>query len=109
MNTLTTRATITTNDLDNPTRNVWHETQREAQDADNDGWAKRHCQAATQTFQQQGSGDGPITVGKTTYARASGGGLHEIDVDLTEAHPDGCMEAHRYAITDAFAIVAPTT
>lgn len=110
MNKLTTRTTITTPDADHPTRNVWHETPAFPTFADEDAWAKAHCEAARQTFEHQGSGDGPITAGESTYERASGGmETVPLDLNVDPCRPDAVMEKHFEDVKAAFANAAPAS
>lgn len=108
MKKLTTSITIATPETDHPTRNVWHGTPRFASYADAEVWAKDHTQGAQQTFEHQGSGDGPISYGETTYERASGG-VETVPVDLNvdPCRPDAVMEKHLEDIKAAFVNAAP--
>lgn len=107
MNTLTTLITITVPDAD--PRQLWHRTDRDAGDADDYAWAKRHTQGARETFENQGDGDGPITFGETSWKKTDGTMATCAVALVTPARPDGCMEQHLADLNAAFATDVPAS
>ena len=108
MNTLLTLITIDV--PDNDPRQLWHATDRDPGDADDFAWAKRHTQDARQTFEAQGSGDGPIHSGGKTMYRKTDGTMATVAVALVSpARPDGCMEQHLTDLDAAFATDVPAS